>query len=128
MKVVCFAFGAFCAREIFSSKKINILEIVLITSFHYITNILIYGISYKTLTSKKPWCIRFDERDGHMIVLAEEFRHLVLFDYGLFNKICDKTKYLVSKKVVLQIVVIMKSELIHIILYLLKKYLLFILL
>ena len=111
--------------KFFHKKKINILEIVLITSFHYITNILIYGISYKTLTSKKPWCIRFDERDGHMIVLAEEFRHLVLFDYGLFNKICDKTKYLVSKKLVLQIVltiILERSELIHIIIYLLKKY------
>ena len=29
----------FCAREIFSSKKINKLEIVLITSIYYTTNV-----------------------------------------------------------------------------------------
>ena len=43
-------------------------------------------------------------------------------------KICDKVKYLISKKVVLQIllaIILEKSELIHIILYLLKKTLAF---
>ena len=25
-------------------------------------------------------------------------KHLILFDYGLFNKICDKVKYLISQK------------------------------
>ena len=48
----------------------------------------------------------------------------MLFDYELFNKICDKIKYLISKKVVSQIVLIItleRSELIHISLYLLKK-------
>ena len=41
-------------------------------------------------------------------------KHLILFDYGLLSKICDKIKYLVSKKVVLQMVLIIileKSEL-----------------
>ena len=50
---------------------------------------------------------------------------LILFDYGLFNKICDKIKYPISEKVVLQVVLIIileRSELIHIIIYLLKKY------
>ena len=27
-----------------------------------------------------------------------EFRHLVLFDHGLFDKICDKIKYLIIGK------------------------------
>ena len=48
----------------------------------------------------------------------------MLFDYELFNKICDKIKYLISKKVVSQIVLIIileRSELIHVSLYLLKK-------
>ena len=27
-----------------------------------------------------------------------EFRQLELFDYGLFNKICDNIKYLISEK------------------------------
>ena len=43
-------------------------------------------------------------------------------------KICDKVKYLISKKVVLQIllaIILEESELIHIILYLLKKTLAF---
>ena len=44
--------------------------------------------------------------------------------YGLFNKVCDKIKYLISKKVVLHIVLIIileRSELTHLILYLLKN-------
>ena len=48
----------------------------------------------------------------------------MLFDYELFNKICDKIKYLISKKVLSQIVLIIileRSELIHTSLYLLKK-------
>ena len=48
----------------------------------------------------------------------------MLFDYELFYKICDKIKYLISKKVVSQIVLIIileRSELIHVSLYLLKK-------
>ena len=69
--------------------------------------------------------IRFDEVDGFIRVRGGEFKHLVLFDYGLFDKICDEIKYLISEKVVLQIVLIIileKSKLIHIILYLLKRY------
>ena len=27
-----------------------------------------------------------------------KIKHFILFDYGLFNKICDKIKYLISKK------------------------------
>ena len=58
------------------------------------------------------------------MVLDGKIKDLVLFDYGLFDKICDKIKYLISKKVVLQIVLIKifeRSDLIHIILYLLKN-------
>ena len=32
------------------------------------------------------------------MVRGGEFRHLLLFDYGLFDKICNKFKYLVSEK------------------------------
>ena len=49
----------------------------------------------------------------------------MLFDYGLFDKICDKIKYLISKKAVLQIVLIIilkRWKLIHIILCLLKRF------
>ena len=46
-------------------------------------------------------CIRFDKIDGFIIVLNGKIKHLILFDYGLFNKICDKIKYLISKKSVI---------------------------
>ena len=64
----------------------------------------------------KPLRIRFDEIDGFVISLDVKIKPLILFDYRLFNKICDKIKYIISKKVVLQIVLIIileKSELIH---------------
>ena len=41
-----------------------------------------------------------------MIVLDCKIKHLVLFDYGLFNKTSHKIAYLLSKKVVLEIVLI----------------------
>ena len=63
--------------------------------------------------------------DGFLISLDGKMKHLVLFDYGLLDKICEKINYLISEKGVLQIVLIIilvRLELIHIILYLLKKY------
>ena len=53
-----------------------------------------------------------------------KIKHLVLFDYELLDKICDNIKYLISKKVVLQIVLIIileRTKLIHIILCPLKE-------
>ena len=87
--------------------------------------LLVYDISYKTSTGTKPLPIRFNKIDGFIKVHGGDFRHLVLFDYEYFAQICDKIKYFISEKVVLQIVIIIvfkKSELFHIILYLLKKY------
>ena len=46
----------------------------------------------------KPLHIRFDKIDGFVRVCGGEFRHFVLLDYGLFDKICDKIKYLISEK------------------------------
>ena len=73
--------------------------------------------------------ITFDKIDAFIRVCGNEFRHLALFDYGLLDEICENIRYLISvKKVILQIVLIItfkKSTLIHIILYLLKKYQLF---
>ena len=40
---------------------------------------------------------RFDKIDGFIISLDGKIKHLILFDYGLFNKICDKIKNLISK-------------------------------
>ena len=36
--------------------------------------------------------------DGLIMVLDGKIKHLVLLDYGLFDKICSKIKYLISKK------------------------------
>ena len=88
-------------------------------------NISVYDISYKTSTGPKALRIRFDKIDGFVMVLDGKTKHLVLFDCGLFNKNCDTIKYFISKKMVLQIVLIIileRSELIHIILFLSKKY------
>ena len=52
----------------------------------------------KTSTGPKASRIRFDKIDGFIRVLDGEIKHLVLFDYGLFHKICDKIKYLISEK------------------------------
>ena len=43
-------------------------------------------------------CIRFDKINGFIKSLDGKIKHLMLFDYGLFNKNCDKTKYFISKK------------------------------
>ena len=66
-----------------------------------------------------------------LLSLDGKIKHLVLFDYDLFDKICDKIKYLISKKVVLQIILIIILEwleFVHLVLCLLKKYWLFIML
>ena len=70
-----------------------------------------------------PLRIRFDETDG-FIKIDDGIRYLVLFSY-LYDEICNRTKYLMSEKVVLEIVLItifQKPELIQIILYLPKNY------
>ena len=88
-------------------------------------NTLIDDISYKTSMGAKPLCFRSDKIDRFIRVRGDEIRHLLLFDYGLFDKACDRIKYLISEKVVLEILIIItleKSELIQIIIYLLKKY------
>ena len=41
--------------------------------------------------------ISFDKIDTFIRLGGGEFRHLVLFDYGLFNEICDKIEYLISE-------------------------------
>ena len=47
-------------------------------------------------------------------------RYLVLFDHELFNKFCDKMEKMVLQ--IVSIIIFERSKLIHIILYLLKKY------
>ena len=108
--------------DIIEDININFSDILLDEKIY--ENISVYEISCKTSTGPKTLRIRFDKIDGFIRVRGDEFRYLVLFDYGVFDKICDKIKYLISEKVVLQIVLIItleKSELIHIIFYLLKN-------
>ena len=98
--------------NIFSNKKLY-------------ENISVYINSNESPTGPKPLRMRFDKIGWFIISLDGKIKHLVLFDYGLLDKICDKIKYLVIKKVVLQIILIVileGSKLIHIILCLSKKY------
>ena len=58
------------------------------------------------------------------MVLDGKIKHLVLFDYGLLDKICHQVKYIISKKSVIQIVlfiILVRSKLVRIILCLLKN-------
>ena len=110
-------------RDIINGTKVNFSNILLKKKLY--ENVSVYNISYKTPTSPKPLHIRFDKIDRFIMVFDVKIKHLVLFDYGLLDKICDKSRYLISKKVIMQIVLItiLKiSKLIHIILCLLKKY------
>ena len=61
-------------------------------------NISVYGITYWTSAGPKTLRIRFDKIDGFVIIIDGKIKHLSLFDYGLFNNICDKVKYLMTKK------------------------------
>ena len=60
--------------------------------------ISVYNILYKNPTGPKPLGIRFDKMDGFITSLDGKFKFSILFDYGLFNEICDKFKYLKSNK------------------------------
>ena len=40
----------------------------------------------------KPLRIRFDKIDGFIKIHGSKLRHLVSFDYGFFDIICDKIK------------------------------------
>ena len=59
-------------------------------------NIAVYDILYKT--SAGPKTIRFNKIKGFIMVLHGKINYLLLFDYGLFDKICDKIKYVMNEK------------------------------
>ena len=61
-------------------------------------NISVYDVSCKSSMGPKPLCIRCHKIDRFIRVRGDELRHLVLFDYGLLDKICDKIKDLISEK------------------------------
>ena len=80
---------------------------------------MIHEISHKTVAGSIQLGIRFDEIDG-IIKTYYGIRDLVLIGGVFHNEIFDMIKYLISKKVVSQmvlIIILQDSELIHIILY-----------
>ena len=82
--------------DIINGSKINFSNILLNKKLY--ENIPVYIISNKNPTGPKPWHIRFDKIDGFILSLDGKIKHLILFDYGFVDKICDKIKYLISKK------------------------------
>ena len=60
-------------------------------------NILIYGISYKTLINPKPLCIRFNKIEG-FIKIYDETRYLTLFGSEKYDAIYNRIRYLISQK------------------------------
>ena len=88
--------ACYCFDGIIEDIDINFSNILL--DKNLFENILVYDISYKPSTGPKPLRIRFDKIDGFIRVRGSEFTYLVLFDYGLFDKICDGIKYLISEK------------------------------
>ena len=60
-------------------------------------NILIYNISYKKFMGAKPLHIRFNKIDG-FIKTYGGIRYLEIFGYWLYDKVYNRTRYLLSKK------------------------------
>ena len=60
-------------------------------------NILIYEISYKTLTGSKPLHIRFDKID-RIIRIYDGTRYLTLFGTKKYDAIYNRIKYLLNLK------------------------------
>ena len=57
---------------------------------------MIYDISYKTFIGSVPLRIRLHEIDG-FIEIYNVMRYLALFSNSWHGRICDRSKYLVSK-------------------------------
>ena len=77
--------------DIINSTKIN-FNILLNKKLY--KNISVCNISYKTPTGSKPLHIRFDQIDTFIISLDGKIKHLVLFDYRLFDKCMIKVNIL----------------------------------
>ena len=113
---VCYYFD-----YIISRTKINFSNIILNKILH--ENISVDNISCKSPAGPKPLRIRFDKIGGFIISLDGKVQNLVLFGYGLFDKICDRIKCCISKKwQIVLIIILERSKLIHIILYLFKRH------
>ena len=62
----------------------------------YYSQVFLDECLHKTSTSLKPLLIKFDKIDGFKKARGDELRYFVLSDYGLFDKIYDKIKYLIN--------------------------------
>ena len=82
--------------DIIKDRDIHFVDILLDEKKY--ENVSVNNVSYKTSTDPKPLRIMFNKIDGFVRVLDCEIKHFVLFDYGLFHRICDKIKYLISEK------------------------------
>ena len=88
--------GCYYLDDIMNGTKINFSNILLNKILY--ENISVYKISYKTPTGSKSLSIRFDKTDEFILSFDCKIKHLVLFYYGLQDKIWDKIKYLINKK------------------------------
>ena len=60
-------------------------------------NILIYGISYKTVIDPKPLRIRFDKKD-EITRIFDRTRYSALLGSGKYDAIYNRIRYLISLK------------------------------
>ena len=82
--------------DIFSIIDINFSNIL--SNKKLYENISVYDTSHKTSVGPRPLCIRFDEIDRFVVIPEGKIKHLILFDYELFIKVCDKIRHLISKE------------------------------
>ena len=82
--------------DIITDRNIYSVDILLDEKIY--ENISVYDILYKTSIGPKPFRVRFNNMDGFIRVLDGEIKRLVIFDYELFDKICDKIKHPTSEK------------------------------
>ena len=90
----------FCSDDIITDRDIDFINILLSEKLYKkeYKDTLIYDVSYKTSMNIKQLRFMFHEIDGFIRLPNGEMKHLVLFDYWLFDKICDRIKYLISEK------------------------------
>ena len=91
-------------------------------------NNLIYDNSHKIFMGSKPLRIWFDKIEG-FIKIYDGIRYLVILDHSWFDEICDINKYLMSEKNSITDSIncnVARIRIDFIILYLYKKYWLFI--
>ena len=74
--------------DIINGSKINFSNALLDKKLY--ENISIYNILHKTSAGPKPLGIRLNKINGFIMVLDGKIKHLVLFDYGVLDKICVK--------------------------------------